>query len=333
MLHLKKYQARIKLYSFRRLMPKLGAALLLILFSKTSLVSAQAAKDTSKTKLLTYEVQAAALIRQSLTATDDEQKIAINTQLQKTIEKLLNEPESVTAALDSLKKYRIIQFSADNELRIINWDLTLEDKTHRYFGYIQHLDSKNKQWHLFKLTDASEDIKNPENAVLSKDKWFGAYYYKIVIAEHKKKKYYTLLGWDGNDRITQKKLIDVLYFEKNGEPKFGDAIFEVHKTVGANDKLLVVFQKRVFFEYGKKVSMSVKYDPVSEQIIYDHLSPDEESKKGQYQFYGPDLSLDAYTFKRGKWQLISNSEAGRNEKSKTDKLYKDPKEYSPPQLK
>lgn len=313
------------------LIRKFCSLIFIALFTAVS-VSAQP-KDSLNSKITAHEKEIAALIRESLKATDDEQKIVVNTRLQKAVELLLNEPESTTATLDSLKKYRIIQVSPDKELRIINWDLTLEDKTHRYFGYIQHFNLKTNQWNLFKLNDASDELKSPENTTLSKDKWYGAYYYKIIATTYKNRAYYTLLGWDGNDRITQKKLIDVLYFEKNGDPKFGDPIFEVHKTVGPNDKLLVVFQKRVFFEYKQKVAMALKYDVNSEQIIYDHLSPDEESKKGQYQFYGPDLSLDAYKFKKGKWQLISNSEAGRNEKSKTDKRYKDPKEYNTPELK
>ena len=64
---------------------------------------------------------------------------------------------------------------------------------------------------LFSLTDKSADIKNPENTVGEASKWYGMLYYKIVPVKIKRKKYYTLLGWDGNDKITAKKIIDVLY--------------------------------------------------------------------------------------------------------------------------
>ena len=143
-------------------MKKIGLFLLLIGFN-ADLLKAQAVADTGSSRLADYQVTISALIRQSLEVSADEDKIAVNTKLQKAVESLLNYPQSAIAELDSLKKFRILQVSPDKELKIISWDLMLEDKTHRYFGYLLHLNVKNQQWDIFKLNDVSDELKNPEN--------------------------------------------------------------------------------------------------------------------------------------------------------------------------
>ena len=299
------------------------------------------------------------LIQLSVTAKEDVERLEINAHFSKLMDEVLNHDRSFAFPFDSLKKYRMLLSSEDKEVRMVTWNLPMNDKTQHYFGYVQHLDKtpeKNgagKKWQLFKLEDKSDEIKTPENAVLNSEKWFGCYYYKIIDSHYKKKKKYTLLAWDGNSRITQKKLIDVLYFNSNGDPQFGDAIFEVNKEfntkkelypdrTGAPPRVLPikeykvkdvnVWQKRVIFEFKQGLTMSLKYDESSQTIIFDHLSPEESALRGQYQYYGPDLSLDALKFKKGKWHFVKDTD-GRNDKKKVDKQYKDPTKdpNAPPQ--
>ena len=128
-------------------------------------------------------------------------------------------------AFDSLKKYKVMVVSPDKLVRLFTWEAEAEDGTHTYYGFIQSYNKRSKKYEVYKLNDKSEGMRDPENAVLDNTKWFGAYYYQIAFVKYKKKKYYVLLGWDGNNRITNKRLIDVLYFTDKGFPKFGDAIF------------------------------------------------------------------------------------------------------------
>jgi hypothetical protein len=104
---------------------------------------------------------------------------------------------------------------------------------------------------------------------------------------------YTLIGWDGNDKLTQRKFIDVLYFKSNGIPTFGKDLFKVPGK----------FVKRLMFEYSTEVAMSLKYNEERKQIIYSHLAPNtiDPTLEGQFQYYGPDGSFDALTLKKGKW--------------------------------
>jgi hypothetical protein len=167
------------------------------------------------------------------------------------------------------------------------------------------------------LTDKSSEVKNAENYAGDASKWFGMLYYKIIPVQVKRRQYYTLLGFNGNDKLTSKKVIDILYFGADGSPKFGDDLFRVEKK----------FPKRMIFEYSAQVVMSLKYNESSKMIVLDHLSPPHLGLQGQFQYYGPDFSLDGFEFKKGKWNYIQDIEA-RNKKNSKDNKYKDPQDKS-----
>jgi hypothetical protein len=205
--------------------------------------------------------------------------------------------------------------SPDRQVRVFTWDVEAEDGTHMYYGFVQAYNKKSKKYEVYQLTDKSDAIKDPENAILDNTKWFGAYYYQVAQVKYKQKKYYVLLGWDGNNRITNKRLIEVLYFNEKGFPKFGDAIFTAE-----NGKI----KKRVIFEYQAGIFMSLRYEDEKQVIVFDHLSPSNPNLEGQYEFYGPDFSYDMMEFKEGKWQYKKDV-LPRNDKDKTDKFFHAPK--------
>ncbi len=102
---------------------------------------------------------------------------------------------------------------------------------------------------------------------------------------------YTLIGYHFNDRFSDKKIIDVLYFDKNQDAVFGKPVFNTEKGV----------QHRVIFEYSGEVVMTVRYNPDLKMIVYDHLSPIEPELAGHPRFYAPDFSYDGYKWKSGMW--------------------------------
>ena len=217
-------------------------------------------------------------------------------------------------AFDSLKKYKLMLESPDKQVRIFSWEVEADDGTHTFFGFIQAYNKKSKKYEVYQLNDKSDVIRDPENAILDNTKWFGAYYYQLAEVKYKKKKYYILLGWDGNNRTSNKRLIEVLYFNEKGFPKFGDGIFS-----SESGKI----KKRVIFEYKAGVVMHLRYDEDRNVIVFDHLSPSDPNLEGQFEFYGPDFSYDMLEFKDGKWNYVKDIDA-RNEKDKTDKYFHDP---------
>lgn len=208
--------------------------------------------------------------------------------------------------LDFSKVKSISSLQSDDEkCRIITFNLRKKDDTYLYGGIIQVYNPKLNQFDIEELTDLSDEINKPASQVLRDNKWYGALYYKLWTVKYKKQKYYMLLGWDGNTAFSNKKLIDVFFFNNKNEITFGAPIFEYNKKN----------QTRVFFEHAERVSMSLRLQTENGKIIFDHLAPSQASLEGQYEFYSPDFTTDAFEFKKGKWILIPNYEA-RNEKEK-----------------
>ncbi|MBI2269767.1 MAG: hypothetical protein HYU69_05345 [Bacteroidetes bacterium] len=246
----------------------------------------------------------------------DKAKQEINTKFKTVFERALNICTSFEYPFDSLKEIGRI-YSPDKSFRIINWDIPKEDGTYNHCGFIQTYDARRKTCRLYALIDKSDDIKNPDNTVGDANKWIGMLYYKIIPVKVKRKKYYTLLAKDGNDKLTGKKIIDVLYFVSDGSPRFGVDLFKLEKRS----------PKRVIFEYSAQTAMSLKYFEETKRIVFDHLSPSQPGFEGQHQYYGPDFSFDALEFKKGKWVYVADVDA-RNGKSTKDNKYNDPKDKS-----
>lgn len=245
---------------------------------------------------------------QEIIKTDiDSIKYFHNSKIIQHFDSVFVEQESFEFSFDSLRNMGILT-APDNKFRLYNWNLQLNDGTFEYFGFLQVKTKAKKEYLIYKLHDHSSNVESPEKATLSNLNWYGALYYQIVLAKEKQEKFYTLLGWDGHNDFTNRKIIDVLYFTKSDKPKFGKNLFKLGK----------IKQKRIVFEYSYLASMTLKYNEKLNMIVYDHLAPSSPKFEGQYQYYGPDFSYDGLYFKNGKWIEEKNIDV-RNPKTKTRK--------------
>ena len=292
-----------------------------ILFS----ICAFAQEKTSDNKVFdSYRDSLRSICKKLYSSKNNSEKQKHNQTLLKTFELALTTNNSFDYTFDSLPDIKIL-LSPDKTFKLFNWSIENDDKTQEYFGFIQEKFIKINKTGLFKKTtsetiqlyqliDKSKDIKKPENYVSDNKKWFGMWYYKIILKKSKSKTYYTLLGWDGNDKFSSKKIIDVLTFDYYGVPHFGADIFVMEKK----------YPKRVIFEYAATCTMSLKYNEHKDSIVFDHLAPTEPQLEGQYQYYCGDMSYDGFGFKNGNWNYGMDVNAV-NEKDSKNKLYQDPR--------
>jgi hypothetical protein len=158
-----------------------------------------------------------------------------------------------------------------------------------YFGAIQMNESDSLI--LYGLNDSSDRMKNQLFKTVDHQNWVGCLYYQIHGYKHKKQKYYLLFGWDGEDASTNKKIIDILWFNEQGKPQFGAPVFEVKDD----------FQYRLVFEFADRAVMLCRYEEQMNQIVYAHLVPTNPILKGDYEHYLPDGTYDFLDFKKGFW--------------------------------
>jgi len=221
--------------------------------------------------------------------TNDIKKEILCEEISALFKRVLENDSSFEYPFRSLKHVGIL-YSPDLKFRIIQWNLPYRDGTHKYFGFIQYQKSKRKTI-LTELHDKSDKIDKPEFKKLTNENWYGTLYYKIIHNTYKGDEYYTLLGSDLNNLFTKKKIVEILTFDKKGNPEFGALVFK-------NRNQAVT---RVIFEYSVQANMVLTYDKDKEMIIYDHLSPSRPSLVGRFEFYGPDFSYDGMKFERGVW--------------------------------
>ncbi|MGZ5255931.1 MAG: hypothetical protein ACXWCT_16095, partial [Flavitalea sp.] len=109
-------------------------------------------------------------------------------------------------------------YAPDSSFRIFTWQMKKDEYVFLQKGAIQ-VRTQDGSLKLFPLFDASMFTGKPLDSVRTAKNWIGAIYYKVVLKEHNGKKYYTLLGFDDFTISSNKKWMEVLTFNNNGEPQ------------------------------------------------------------------------------------------------------------------
>jgi len=220
-----------------------------------------------------------------------EDRLLVNKKIIPLLVKALREPDSFSYPFDNLE-YLAKAYAPDSTFRLLTWFVKLDNGESRYFGTIQLNNGNNDIIPFFQNKTEIIDIRN---ANLNPQKWYGAIYYNITKISDKKKDYYMLYGWDGGSFLSNKKILDVLYFEEDSI-KLGAPIIQSKK----GDKPI----NRLILEYKKEATVSINYDEVLEMIVYDHTIPEDGKSFGMYPTYIPDGSYEALKFKNGMWQYV-----------------------------
>jgi hypothetical protein len=267
-------------------------------------------------------------------------KNSANKKFMQILYKALNEKNSFEYSFDSLINISHL-VSPDNKFRMFTWSIFNDAGIYKNFGCIQIYNDKTLINKIIFLNDKSDSIEKPENLILSDRNWFGAVYYKVICSKYKNNRYYTLIGWQGNNLLLRKKVIDVLTLDSYNNPSFGASIFKNERTQ----------PKRVIFEYSGQAVMALRYeqqyyskikgqsiyayDKIDNiernkthkyrnnkvrkkkafMIIFDRLVPLSPGLENQFQYYVPSSDfVDGFIFKEGKWRLIFDIDARNSKK-------------------
>lgn len=213
---------------------------------------------------------------------------------------------------DSLQTVSMLM-APDSSFRIITWYVPLQGQRFEYFGIIQQspagerTDEGHGNTLLIHLHDSTSTIGSTVFSELSPNRWLGAYYYQIIHERTGDTDLYTLLGWKGDNPHTRLRVIEPLWF-RDGQPVFGKQAFRI----GQRDPF------RIVFEYSAMAAMSLVYathpvrpgQPARDMIVFDRLSPGDDSLRGHYRFYLPEANvLDALVFEDGNWVFYSDVDA------------------------
>ncbi|MBF90367.1 MAG: hypothetical protein CMP75_01230 [Flavobacteriales bacterium] len=249
---------------------------------------------SQKKLFMAYEDSLMRISSTILQGANDNERQAANEKFLELWEPVLDEAKSMKYPFDSLSTVAILT-SDDNKVRFINWVIPQDNGTYRYEAIVQYYNYQNK-YNVAYLEAIEDELREPEKMKLQNNQWIGALYYQLETIKRGKRKYYVLLGWDGNDDRSNKKIADVLTISR--DLTFGAPIFKIGKKP----------QNRFIIEYKEDASASMKYHTKEERILFTHLIPLSEGVKGLYDFYVPDGSVDALNLRNGKFIFEENVE-------------------------
>ncbi len=207
---------------------------------------------------------------------------------------ILSDHESFYHPFDSLSSLGKA-VSNDNLLRIYTWSTAKSPSEHEYYGFLQLKDADIDSVSVIALNHVQADPGAVEDGIFTSDNWYGALYYQVIAVKSGSERLYTLIGFDFNTMFTNVKMIDILRIV-DGTALFGGPYFRIGPET----------RKRMRFEYSSRVVMFVRYVPELGKIVYDHLSPSAPQFSGQFRFYGPDMTHDAFKFENDIWIHLSD---------------------------
>jgi len=230
-------------------------------------------------------------VRENLSSNE---KLLINDSIKSIIEKYSTSDSVFRHKFSNLRFLGQIS-SPDSLIKIITWNLILEDGGNRYFCFFIRRPKPGEKSTVYKLTGIYNDAPIRADTIYSESNWYGALYYDIRPFTTGMVTSYILLGIDYGNSFITRKLIDVLTFVPDSTLIFGKRCFSDGKTV----------QPRVVFEFAATVVMSLRFNS-DRSIVFDHLSPSSPEYINNHQFWGPDFTFDSYAFEKGLWRLKSN---------------------------
>lgn len=236
------------------------------------------------------EYQLEGLSYNIINGADENERITSCYYFIQTLKKALKVPHSFDYDFTTLQTVSAIK-PDDNRFRMFTWNLLLDSGKYLYFGALQMNDGQDSLT-LFGLYDSSEYIRDVDYGIFDCRHWMGALVYQIHHYKYKKQDYYITFGWDGQDRRSNRKIVDVLWFNDKGEPQFGKEIFDVEGDL----------RSRMIFEFSDKSAMLCRYDKHEEALVYANLVPINPMFKGRYEAYIPDGTYNYFRLEKGVWR-------------------------------
>ena len=249
------------------------------------------------------------LISQEINFQDSEKKISLlankilngetdsikndaNKELTNYLLQIIDQKKSYLYTFKEIEHISVLQ-PKDKKFKLFTWFIPYLNGEFEYVGILQICNKRGRKCKTYQLKN---NINLTEEIIynqLDYDTWYGCLYYDIIPIKIDKKRYYTLLGWDGNNEKTTKKIIDILTIDKHNQPFFGANIFDDQK-------------KRILIEYGSQYPISLQYDDELEYIVFDHIEPMDGISKNNFSLYVTNLSYDILKKTPVGWKLEQN---------------------------
>ena len=247
-------------------------------------------------------------------------KYEANGRVETLIIALANQTNAEVASIDTLTFLKSL-IPDDETFRIVTWAFPLSGNLFHYSGFLQVFGDTGTQDTLirFEYKIGHNELYNSYPA----KQWTGAVYYKLIEKISRQGKLYTLLGWVGAEEGVEKRVIEIIDFDRDGLLVFGKPVFAIDSKKN---------QSRVIFEYTDEVPFHLNYEkhPMPGKkikkewmIVFNRLRGNNPQMGRMYKARVPDYStFDGLIFTEGKWLLYRDLDLRVNTPNGKDKSQK-----------
>ena len=298
-------------------------------------ITLSAATAQNRERMTLHQQRLAELLMRTASAPTDNERYLASEQAVGELSAALEEYESERWKWQLPKVASVLTWP-DGQLRIFTWAVVRDNGEFECFGAVQYYNEREEEFQYSLLNDKSEEIMNREESLLSPSNWLGAVYQDLIQTSQGDKTYYTLLGWNGVDNLTERKIIEPVVL-RGGVPQFGAPLFRRERNLRRvvleyrNDAMVNLSYEEQFVEEVERDRVKVKgtnrYRTVEKRkqhkekmIIFDEVEPQIQGMEGLFQYYVPSGLELAYAFVDGKWEL-RNGAQGRLKDKKLNKAF------------
>lgn len=213
----------------------------------------------------------------------DRHRIKANELLVASMDSFLSLSGSYAVSLDSIPWLSIVH---GEDFRLVTWQLRVSNDEYKYGGFIQWPDR------IVRFKDSRPFINGSSYNTYTPATWYGAIYYQIIPFELEGRKYYVLLGYNGENSSINTKVADVLDLT-GPEVRLGVPVF-----VGQDEP-----KTRLMLTYGDISNTRMTYDAKLGGIVHDHVEMLAGIGPTGEPLPVSDGNMEAWILKKGKWEF------------------------------
>ena len=294
-----------------------------------------AATAQDKVRMAAHQQRLQQLLTLVATAPTDNERYLASEEAVDALRDALDEPQSERWRWE-LPQTASVLTSPDGRLRLFTWAVVRDNGEYECFGAVQYYNERAEAYEHQVLHDKSDELMNREESLLTADDWLGAIYQDIIQTTAGDRTYYTLLGWNGVDNLTDLRVIEPVMM-RAGVPQFGAPVFRRQRNL-----------RRMVLEYRGDAAVQMAYDEQTvetvervrvkvkgsnryrteekshshreKMIIFDEVEPQVVGMEGLFQYYVPSGQELAYAWVDGKWELRTGAQ-GRLTDKKLNKTF------------
>lgn len=297
------------------------------------LIACGTAAGQDKARMAAHQQRLQQLLTRVATAPTDNERYLASEEAVDALRDALDEPQSERWRWELPRTVSVLT-SPDGRLRVFTWAVVRDNGEYECFGAVQYYNDRTEAYEHAVLHDKRDDLLNREESLLTADNWLGAIYQDLIQTTAGDRTYYTLLGWNGVDNLTDLRVIEPVMM-RAGVPQFGAPVFRRERNLR---RVVVEYRgdAAVQMAYGEQTVQTVERERVKVKgryrtvekthehrervIIFDEVQPQIEGMQGLFQYYVPSGTELAYAWVDGKWELRQGAQ-GRLADKKLNKAF------------